>query len=203
MIISSMVKVLPNIITFSRILLTFLFVLLQTAQHYHRENSSIYLYILIIFLFICFTDLLDGKIARVLGSTSPMGSFLDVSADAIFIFSSYIALNIFNIIPLWFTIIILIKFLEFIITSYVWRKLNIQSEELFLSDFIGRITAVLFYIIPGVIYILLYKLDYISFYIINIIICITTILALISSAKRLLKLFYLITNNSNTPIERM
>lgn len=203
MIISSMVKVLPNIITFSRILLTFIFVLLQKAQYYHRENISIYLYILIIFLFICFTDLLDGKIARFLESTSPMGSLLDVSADAIFIFSSYIALNIFNIIPLWFTIIILIKFLEFIITSYVWRKLNIQSEELFLSDFIGRITAVLFYIIPGVIYILLYKLDYISFYIINIIICITTILALISSAKRFLKLFYLITNNSNTPIERM
>lgn len=192
---NSLFKILPNMITLSRILLTFIFVLLQNKQYYHMQNSSIYLYILIIFLFICFKDLLDGKIARVLENTSPIGSFLDVTADAIFIFSSYITLNILKITPLRFTIVILIKFFEFVVTSYICRKLNTQTRELFLPDFIGRLAAVLFYIIPGVIYLLLYNLGYNSFYIINIIIYMTTILALISAAKRCLKLFYPFTNN--------
>lgn len=191
---SSLFRILPNILTSSRIFLTYIFVSLQNKQHYDIKNSGVYLSLLIVFLFICVTDLLDGKVARTLKSESSIGGFCDVIADAIFIFSAFITLNIHDIIPIWFTIVILIKFLEFIITSYLWRKLNTETEELFMSDFIGRLVAVLFYIIPGIIYLLLYNIEYTQLSIINVLIYITTILALISSIIRCLNCFMKLNN---------
>lgn len=177
-------KVLPNIITLSRILLTYVFLLLQNKQYHNIKNRETFLYLSIVFLCICITDLMDGKIARFLNSKSFIGSFLDVAADAAFIFSSFISLNIHGIIPFWFTIVVLIKFSEFIITSYVWKKLNNKTSELFISDPIGRLAAVLFYIIPGMVAILFYKFENNLLLATNILIFITTTLSIISSFIR-------------------
>ena len=177
-------KVLPNIITLSRILLTYVFLLLQNKQYHDIKNRETFLCLSIVFLCICITDLIDGKIARFLNSKSFIGSFLDVAADAAFIFSSFIFLNIHGIIPFWFTIVILTKFIEFIITSYVWKKLNNKTSELFISDPIGRLAAVLFYIIPGIIGILFYKFENNLLLATNTLIFITTILAVVSSFIR-------------------
>lgn len=182
-------KILPNIITLSRILLTYLFLLLQNKQYHHMKNRETFLCLSIVFLCICITDLLDGKLARILHSESFIGRLLDVTADAIFIFSSFILLNLYGIIPFWFTIIILIKFIEFIITSYVWKKLNAKTCELFMSDFTGRLAAALFYIIPGTVGILLYKLPNNLIFITNVLIFIAVILAAISSFIRCLNCF--------------
>lgn len=188
-------KILPNIITLSRILLTYVFLLLQNKQYHDMKNREAFLCISVVFLCICITDLLDGKLARILHSESFLGKLLDVTADAIFIFSSFILLNIYGIIPFWFTIIILIKFIEFIITSYVWKKLNAKTSELFMSDFTGRLAAALFYIIPGTIGILLYKLQSNLLFLTNILIFIATTLAIVSSFIRCLNCFRSLKKN--------
>ncbi|AGK95539.1 CDP-alcohol phosphatidyltransferase family protein [Clostridium pasteurianum] len=177
-------KILPNIITLSRILLTYVFLLLQNKQYHDIKNRETFLCLSIVFLCICITDLIDGKIARFLNSKSFIGSLLDVAADAAFIFSSFIFLNIHGIIPFWFTIVILSKFVEFIITSYVWKKLNNKTSELFISDPIGKLTAVLFYIIPGIVGILFYKFQNNLLLATNTLIFIATTLSVISSCIR-------------------
>ncbi|MCS4479947.1 CDP-alcohol phosphatidyltransferase family protein [Clostridium botulinum] len=64
---------------------------------------------------ICVTDFIDGKIARKIKAESLLGSFLDVTADFIFIISSLALLNLNNRIPIWFTVLTLIKFIEFLL----------------------------------------------------------------------------------------
>lgn len=177
-------KILPNIITLSRILLTYVFLLLQNKQYHGIKNKETFLYLSFVFLCICITDLIDGKIARFFNTKSYLGSFLDVAADAAFIFSSSIFLNIHGILPFWFTITMLIKFVEFIITSYAWKKIVNKTSELFIYDPIGRLTAVLFYIIPGLVGILFYKFENNLLFITNTLIFISTALAVISSFMR-------------------
>lgn len=173
-------KMLPNLITLSRIFLTFLFVMQQYKQNYN--------YLVIIFVLICITDVLDGKMSRQLKAESNLGGFLDLAADAFFIFSSFITLNIFNIIPSWYTLFIFFKFIEFIITSSLWKMFNNESREYYMKDTPGRLAAALFYITPGIIYMLFY----VSFNNLSVIlipcICITTMLTLCSSFIRCSKI---------------
>ncbi len=80
---------------------------------------------------ICVTDFIDGKIARKIKAESLLGSFLDVTADFIFIISSLALLNLNNRIPIWFTVLTLIKFIEFFVTSYIIKKYHNISNNFF------------------------------------------------------------------------
>ncbi|EPS51725.1 CDP-diacylglycerol--glycerol-3-phosphate 3-phosphatidyltransferase [Clostridium botulinum CFSAN002367] len=80
---------------------------------------------------ICVTDFIDGKIARKIKAESLLGSFLDVTADFIFIISSLALLNLNNRIPIWFTVLTLIKFIEFFVTSYIIKKYYNISNNFF------------------------------------------------------------------------
>lgn len=174
------IKMLPNIITSSRIFLTFLFVMQQYKQNYK--------YLVIIFVLICITDVLDGKMSRRLKAESNLGGFLDLAADAFFIFSSFITLNIFNIIPSWYTLFIFFKFIEFIITSSLWKRFNNGSKEYYMKDTPGRLAAALFYITPGIVYLLFYMRCISPIAILIPYACITAILSLYSSFMRCSKI---------------
>lgn len=71
---------LPNILTFFRILIIPIFVLLfyLPGEWAHPVSA-------ILFAFACFTDWLDGYLARVLAQTSKLGAFLDPVADKLIV----------------------------------------------------------------------------------------------------------------------
>lgn len=71
---------LPNILTFIRILLIPVFILVFYLPFTGHQFISA-----CIFALACATDWLDGYLARVLSQTSPLGAFLDPVADKLII----------------------------------------------------------------------------------------------------------------------
>lgn len=124
-------KCTPNVLTGLRIVLTFIYLLLLDNLNFYSNNRLYFASAGIVFFLICVTDFIDGKIARKIKGESLLGSFLDVTADFIFIISSLALLNLNNRIPIWFTVLTLIKFIEFFITSYIIKKYHNISNNFF------------------------------------------------------------------------
>lgn len=171
-------KVLPNLITLLRVILTCIINIHILNQHGGILVPGV------IFLVILYTDFLDGKIARLLGGTTKFGAVFDVLADFFFIVTIYIVLHNFDILPLWFLIIILFKFLEFLLTSFLFKKIS-RIKTIFIFDVLGRFVAGLFYIIPITAYILFSISKPIYFVTIDVLIYSTTVLAIFSTINRL------------------
>lgn len=100
----------PNILTFSRMLLTLFFLVVLFLPF---KGSNIVA--LIIFLLASLTDYFDGKLARLRNITSELGKFLDPFADKILIIGAFIAFVELKLIPGWMVIVILTR--EFLITG--------------------------------------------------------------------------------------
>lgn len=169
-------KQIPNILTSLRIVLTLIYLVLVYDLYSYNNNRLYFISTVIVFILICATDFMDGKIARKMKVTSRLGGFLDVTADFIFIISSNTVLAINNVIPLWFIVVILAKFIEFLVTSHIIKRHRNIYNSVFIFDYFGRIAAVNFFLIPGV--------ALFSYRGLNILIYITLILVLISSLAR-------------------
>lgn len=138
-VMAGFVKMLPNTLTLLRVLLA---CLLNFVIIYHFGCRAL---ITIIFIVIFLTDFLDGKIARLCGSTSHFGAAFDILADLFYVGTSYIGLCLLHILPIWFLFIMLFKFIEFTVTS-IFLKILHGGKSIFVFDFIGRFVGVLFYI---------------------------------------------------------
>ncbi|MDP4142938.1 MAG: CDP-alcohol phosphatidyltransferase family protein [Bacillota bacterium] len=176
---TNLIKQLPNILTLLRIVLT-CFINFYILRHFGNLGVPI-TFSLLIFI----TDLFDGKIARFSGHASAFGAVFDVAADLFFIVTSYIVLLYLHITPLWFLFIILFKFIEFIFTSYFLKK-HTSEKSIFIFDYLGRLAAVLFYIIPLLAYTSFQSSALIFFFITHIFIHIVAFMVFLSSASRLL-----------------
>lgn len=141
------IKVLPNSITVSRIIMTFIFLYFIIEQFIYGKWG--YVPLMLTFTAICMSDLIDGKLARKMRVTSIFGAKLDVFADLLYIVVSYAALINFGILPLWFLIFIFLKFTEFIITSDFIKRYN-NSNNVFIFDKVGKVVSALFLVIPGI-----------------------------------------------------
>ena len=93
-------KFIPNLITITRVIMTFAFVHAIEQQYVYGMDMTIK--ITILFLAICFSDFVDGKTARKINSVSIIGAKLDVFADLLYILSSYVMLVNIKILPFWF-----------------------------------------------------------------------------------------------------
>ena len=111
----NIIKYIPNLITITRIIMSFLFIYTILEQFKYGQDMTVNL--IILFLAICCSDLLDGKIARKTNSVSTIGAKLDVFADLLYIIISYVTLINIKILPLWFLGFICFKFTEFVMTS--------------------------------------------------------------------------------------
>jgi len=89
----------PNLVTYSRIVLTVPIVFLLKSEYYSIA--------LIIFLIAAFTDYLDGYLARRLNKVSETGKVMDQVADKILVTSVFLALM--NEIPLWLVVTVIIR----------------------------------------------------------------------------------------------
>lgn len=130
------IKILPNLITLSRIFLSILLLMLKPLS---TEFFAIYT--------LCgLTDVLDGYLARILKCTSKTGALLDSIADVVF---TFIVLAV--IVPMirwsrwmviWIGIIILIRILSLII-GYIR-----YNESAFLHIYSNKVAGLLFFLFP-------------------------------------------------------
>lgn len=174
-------KMLPNILTIARLFLTILFTILCL-------NTKMHLAILFDFLLICLSDIVDGKIARYFNTSTKLGGILDVLVDSFFIFSSLSVLCCKEkIIPAWFILLVFINFFVFFITSYISKNSPAKSKTFFNFDLVGRISAVLFYAIPGITYATIYL--NVNVLIVHYVILINSVLAIIACVSRMVNLY--------------
>lgn len=74
-------------------------------------------YSICIFIFAVASDIIDGFFARKYGLNSSKGAYFDISSDFVFILAGFSAFVAKGIYPYWVLIIVLIMFLQFLITS--------------------------------------------------------------------------------------
>lgn len=100
----------PNLLSFSRIVATILvFVLAIVNQPWS------FLVATVIFFLASMTDLLDGYLARRYHLVSPLGVFLDLTADKVFVSAILIAFVQIGLVPAWIVVIIITR--EFLVTG--------------------------------------------------------------------------------------
>jgi len=71
----------------------------------------------VLFLFLLFTDFLDGYLARKLGVSSKFGTYFDVTADFILVFSMFLVFGSVGFCADWVLIVIAAVFTVFMFTS--------------------------------------------------------------------------------------
>ncbi len=112
----------PTIITFSRILIIPLFILVATTDPLLGAA---------IFAIASVTDLLDGYLARKQKQITKLGILLDPLADKLLVISALIMLVDMGIVPAWIAIIIILR--EFLVTGLrivaISRNIMIPAES--------------------------------------------------------------------------
>ncbi len=105
-----MKKNLPNLLSLSRLAATVLvFVLVLINQSWSFLAATV------LFVVASVTDFFDGYLARRYHVESPLGVFLDLTADKIFVASVLIALVQIELVPAWIVVIIIAR--EFLVTG--------------------------------------------------------------------------------------
>ncbi|MEN6615371.1 MAG: CDP-alcohol phosphatidyltransferase family protein [Syntrophorhabdus sp.] len=89
----------PNIISLFRFFITFYFIY---AVNQGRMRLALYL-----FLVQGISDLLDGFIARTMGSKTVLGAYLDPIADKTMLVAAFVMLYIAGVVPGWLTLLVL------------------------------------------------------------------------------------------------
>ena len=129
-----MKKYIPNFLTIIRILLVPVFAILMTS-----EIKNAYTYSLLILLIACFTDYLDGKLARKFNAVSKFGLFMDPLADKLLVLATFIIflqIDVLSDIVLpWMVIIIFLR--DFLVTflRLLMKKYNISMITSNISKF--------------------------------------------------------------------
>src|SRR4051812_31238890 len=92
----------PNVISFARILLIPVFVLLLLNDGTERAG-------LLLLGFVVSTDWVDGQVARRTGQVSELGKILDPVADRLAIAAAPVTLGVVDAFPLWAALLILVR----------------------------------------------------------------------------------------------
>lgn len=120
---------LPNAITFSRLILTAVFVA-GTAM----ESVLGHWIALVSFVIAAISDFVDGWLARKLGLVTPMGKLMDPLADKVLVCSAYVYLSAEGVCPVWVTVMILAR--EFLVTGL--RQIAVEAGQVMAADRLGK-----------------------------------------------------------------
>ena len=113
-----MIQNLPNILTLFRIVITPLIVWFLIGF----DAFTIHLMAVVLFLIASLTDFFDGMLARKFKVVSEFGKFMDPLADKILVNSTFIALNIMDIMPIWITAVVILR--DMVVTVLRWGMLT-------------------------------------------------------------------------------
>jgi phosphatidylglycerophosphate synthase len=86
-------------------------------------SNGMLFYGAVLFLFLIFTDFLDGYLARKLGVSSKFGTYFDVTADFTLIFSMFLVFGSMGFCADWVLIVIAAVFAVFMLTSHSSSKI--------------------------------------------------------------------------------
>lgn len=109
---SSLLKYIPNVLTFFRF---FLIVPLLYFLYIQTYTLAFYL-----FLAAGFTDGIDGWFARYFNCQTSLGSFIDPMADKFLIASSFISLALIGELPWWLVILVFLRDLTISLGILAW-----------------------------------------------------------------------------------
>jgi CDP-diacylglycerol--glycerol-3-phosphate 3-phosphatidyltransferase len=76
-----------------------------------------------LFLVACFTDALDGHLARKLGISPYLGAYFDATADFLLVLAAFSAFVVKGLYPFWILLLIGAMFTQFVVTSGPKRPL--------------------------------------------------------------------------------
>ena len=120
------VLTIPNVISFLRIALIPVFVVLIVDPDTTRAG-------LVVFVVVVATDWVDGALARATGQVSDLGKVLDPVADRLAIAAGLIALVVADAFPLWAALLILVRDATVLIAGLVLlsqRRARIEVRHL-------------------------------------------------------------------------
>ncbi len=121
----------PNQITFLRLGVLPLFLILVIYDEYR--------WALIVLVFVAFTDIIDGLLARALQQKSALGAYLDPIADKLLLSSSFVVLAMGKKIAWWLAVIVLSRDVLMLIVAAV--ILIIQGYRPFPPSLLGKATT--------------------------------------------------------------
>ena len=108
--VSRRVVTLPNLLSFLRIALIPVFVVLIVDP----DTTAVGLVVLIV---VMATDWVDGAVARATGQVSELGKVLDPVADRLAMAAGLIALVVRDVFPLWAALLILVRDLAILVAG--------------------------------------------------------------------------------------
>ncbi|MDE5953028.1 MAG: CDP-diacylglycerol--glycerol-3-phosphate 3-phosphatidyltransferase [Malacoplasma sp.] len=183
---------LPNILSISRIFLTIIIVILMfvessevysfAALNLNTSVSITFLLAGILFIIACFTDFLDGFLARKYHWISDFGKIWDSISDKVLTNLVYISLAILGFIPFYFVLIMIFR--DFVIDGY--RSFSSKNGIVVPANFFGKIKFVLQVISIVVIFFAFnfkgyYQTNNVSYYFVqNLFVIISSIVSLTS-----------------------
>ena len=180
-------KDIPNILSLLRVFLVVPFVINIYKIHEFEYNFNWTL--ITMFSIIIVSDILDGYIARKFNCITDIGAKLDIISDSFYTISSLLILAYINITPSWFVIIMILKLLEFIVTSKIISiRKNKKSVPVF--DIFGKISVLIVMLLPGLFVFRCIIIDYRN--IMNNIVYIVTIMFIISFINRIMDVIKII-----------
>ncbi|MFB3919275.1 MAG: CDP-diacylglycerol--glycerol-3-phosphate 3-phosphatidyltransferase [Candidatus Velamenicoccus archaeovorus] len=101
---------LPNYLTLSRIVLTFVIMAFLFAKNFAMTCAAF-----LLFLAACATDLLDGWVARKKGLISDFGKIMDPLADKVLVVGLFLTFVQLQLMGAWVVVVIVVR--EFLITG--------------------------------------------------------------------------------------
>ena len=104
--------------------------------------------LVIIFFTIILSDIADGYLARKLKCASKTGAKLDVISDTAYTILSLAVFAYFKIIPVWFIFVMIVKLIEFMVTSKLIKEKQ-KSERTMIFDKLGKISVCIVMLLPG------------------------------------------------------
>lgn len=127
------IRHLPNGLTFFRILLVPLLVVILLTKFDGKEYVG-----LAVFLLAALTDFLDGYIARRHGLVTRLGKLLDPAADKILTSAAFISLVELGVAPSWMVVVIIAR--EFAVGAL--RSFAAAEGEVIAASFSGKVKTV-------------------------------------------------------------
>ncbi|MBL9154636.1 MAG: CDP-diacylglycerol--glycerol-3-phosphate 3-phosphatidyltransferase [Verrucomicrobiales bacterium] len=135
---------LPNRLTVLRLILTFVFVAIQTVDLPHGRSIG-----LIVFIIAAVTDFLDGHLARKHNLVTNFGKLMDPLADKVLMCAGFVMLVSHELMPAWVVILILAR--EFLVTGLRLvasaEGVVLAAENLGKHKTIWQIVAVIYFLV--------------------------------------------------------
>ena len=193
---------LVNTITLVRIPLIFMFIY-NLIYYLNTKEQSYGLNSIIISMLIIFSDFIDGKLARRYKVATQIGQLLDIYLDFVYIFAGLVTLCGYDLINFYFIIVIVYKFLEFVLRSRLLKskvKFKGNKGQNYFYDLLGTLASGFYYVIPLIVVTFNY-FDYIySGELIEAILVFVTTVTVISSFVKLKYIYNMLIIKRNIEI---